>query len=136
VPTEMAESDDPHAVSALPHLPDQRLSLARARHQYSGELDASTNVRRARTPNSASARRLRDRRQPKRSSGPRPCLAVWKYGASASRCSARLPEDELGCDVGVAATALVVGREDPNGKSPSGQSRFKTTRVSESALRR
>src|SRR6267378_3886156 len=46
-------------------------------------------------------------------------LATWKLGAVPQPLSARLPDAELAELLELRPPALVVGRDDPNGKSPS-----------------
>ncbi|MDT5161697.1 MAG: bile acid-coenzyme ligase, partial [Mycobacterium sp.] len=46
-------------------------------------------------------------------------LAAWKLGAVPQPLSARLPDAELAAILELRPPALVVGRADPNGKSPS-----------------
>ncbi|MDT5016035.1 MAG: bile acid-coenzyme ligase, partial [Mycobacterium sp.] len=51
-------------------------------------------------------------------------LATWKLGAVPQPLSARLPDAELAGILELRPPALVVGREDPSGKSPSVASDF------------
>jgi bile acid-coenzyme A ligase len=46
-------------------------------------------------------------------------LATWKLGATPQPLSARLPDSELAALLELRKPALLVGREDPNGVSPS-----------------
>jgi bile acid-coenzyme A ligase len=46
-------------------------------------------------------------------------LATWKLGAVPEPLSPRLPDAELEALLGLRPPALVVGRDDPNGESPS-----------------
>jgi bile acid-coenzyme A ligase len=46
-------------------------------------------------------------------------LAAWKLGATPQPLSARLPDTELAALLDLRRPALLVGREDPNGVSPS-----------------
>jgi bile acid-coenzyme A ligase len=46
-------------------------------------------------------------------------LATWKLGATPTPLSSRLPEPELAALLDLRPPALLVGRDDPNGRSPS-----------------
>jgi bile acid-coenzyme A ligase len=62
-------------------------------------------------------------------------LASWKLGAVPQPLSARLPDAELAAILELRPPALVVGRADPNGKSPSVAGDFTPGRaVSDEAL--
>ena len=62
-------------------------------------------------------------------------LAAWKLGAVPQPLSARLPDAELAAILELRPPALVVGRTDPNGKSPSVAGDFTPGRaVSDEAL--
>ncbi len=115
----------------IPPIPTQFSRLAKAapdapavtcegRTMTRGELDASTNrLARAFTELGVRQGDYVTIVKPNSIEWVQAVLAAWKLGAVPQPLSARMPDTELGALLELRPPALLVGRDDPNGKTPS-----------------